>query len=341
MPCTPSGPPHPSSSAHAAPPPSHQPQPQPQAAAGLGTGVPLTRALLLRSVPGATPLSLASLAKLDVSLEQLSGLSGLDVACPSLQCLHANVNQLADLRGIEGLSRLQVRLHKSTETTARCLCLVACGWRGAEGEGLWQLLSAVWALRLPVCCRGTGRRGSACTRPDIRQPHTCMCDAGFAPAAGAELEEQRAHAAGARPRSRRRRPRPGPAAAAARPRRQPPHDVDRPGALRGQPARGQLRRQRPGWRAGSGAACILGSVWAPASGGTTRRAGGGAGPGQAASAAGAGQCLDVAAGAGGALPGAAGQALAPFLWERAGGVGVRAQQAPPAGNLERPQQAQS
>jgi hypothetical protein len=59
---------------------------------------------------------LEQLTQLDLSLEQLPGLHGLDVLCPQLTSVAVNMNVLRSLEGLQGCSRLvhlsaQVRRH--------------------------------------------------------------------------------------------------------------------------------------------------------------------------------------------------------------------------------------
>lgn len=89
-----------------------------------GPSGPLTRAIILRNAPAAaasaaTPQpsngtvsvasasTLSSVQRLDLGLERLHSLAGLDVLCPELRYLSANVNQLSTLEGLSGLSALR------------------------------------------------------------------------------------------------------------------------------------------------------------------------------------------------------------------------------------------
>nr|BBC28479.1 Toll-like receptor, homolog of Volvox carteri MTF1458/MTM0638 [Eudorina sp. NIES-3984] len=77
-------------------------------------GHPLTQAVILRNLPEATlsrhgtgASCLPRLFRLDLGLERLSSLQGLDVICPRLRTLSADANRLSSLDGVAGLSGLQ------------------------------------------------------------------------------------------------------------------------------------------------------------------------------------------------------------------------------------------
>lgn len=72
----------------------------------------LTRAMILANAPPGC--NLGTLPRLDLGLEGLGSVQGLDVICPALQSLTLNANHLTSLVGVQGLTQLQVRLERST-----------------------------------------------------------------------------------------------------------------------------------------------------------------------------------------------------------------------------------
>lgn len=94
--------PVPAAAAAAAP----APLPRPGAAPA-GAGKALTRAMVAANAGAA---NLATLQRLDLGLEGLGSVAGLDALCPALRCVTLNANQLTSLAGLAGLAQLQVRL---------------------------------------------------------------------------------------------------------------------------------------------------------------------------------------------------------------------------------------
>ncbi|GLI62877.1 hypothetical protein VaNZ11_005631 [Volvox africanus] len=85
----------------------------------------LTESIILRNVPWmasqGTAIGMACLPplfRLDLGLERLTSLQGLDSLCPSLRSLSADANQLSSLEGLEGLLKLQELSLKQNQLTS-------------------------------------------------------------------------------------------------------------------------------------------------------------------------------------------------------------------------------
>nr|BCL66261.1 hypothetical protein [Volvox reticuliferus] len=85
----------------------------------------LTEIIILRNVPGITSqvnaigtACLPPLFRLDLGLERLTSLHGLDCLCPSLRSLSADANQLSSLDGLNGLVKLQALSLKQNHLTS-------------------------------------------------------------------------------------------------------------------------------------------------------------------------------------------------------------------------------
>nr|BCL66191.1 hypothetical protein [Volvox reticuliferus] len=108
----------------------------------------LTEVIILRNVPGAAsgcPAAATAymplLFRLDIRLECLTSLEGLDLLCPSLRLLSVDANLVSSLDGLKGLSGLQeLSLKQNHLTTLVC--------RAQAGEVVWDLPSGTRLLRL-------------------------------------------------------------------------------------------------------------------------------------------------------------------------------------------------
>nr|BCL66107.1 hypothetical protein [Volvox africanus] len=107
----------------------------------------LTEVVNLRNVPEAVSrcpaVSMAympHLFRLDISLERLSSLEGLDMLCPSLQSLSADANLVSSLEGLVGLSGLQeLSLKQNYLTTLACQAQVGMVYALPSGTRLLRL----------------------------------------------------------------------------------------------------------------------------------------------------------------------------------------------------------
>ncbi|GFR43183.1 hypothetical protein Agub_g4233 [Astrephomene gubernaculifera] len=155
----------------AAAPSSLPPQPPPRSApVPCGPAVPLTRAVILRNAPlpappsaataassssscgpAATPVGpcLERLTRLDLGLERLGSLAGLDVLCPSLRCLTAPANQLSSLEGLSGLTRLRELQLRGNQLAGLC---DGGGGAGAGGAGVRRDRGVAQGSSGPVWC---------------------------------------------------------------------------------------------------------------------------------------------------------------------------------------------